>query len=108
MKSIAQMVRGKIAFDQELLEKNTKTIVAHSGPNLTNLFPRDSLQKPTAALPRIWRDWDQFKLLSDQLQQAAKQLDSAKATDRAALATSFKSIAKTCTGCHKTFRQKKQ
>ena len=106
MKELSKMVTGKAAFDAEKTKTIAATIKTHAD-DIPKQFPTGSMQKPTEALPAIWDKWDEFKGHADDLVKLAGVLvQSADTGPRAALAT-FSKMGKTCSGCHKDFRQKK-
>ena len=61
----------------------------------------------TKALPAIWEKWDDFKAAAAKLgTESAKLAEVAKGGDNAAIGAQFGALAKTCDGCHDTFRAK--
>ncbi len=107
MKNLAQMVQGKLPYKAEEITAHALTIKSHAGSSLTELFPENSLQKPTAALPVIWQKWEQFTNLANRMSETADKLAQAPGPKSPTLKTDFKSLAKVCRDCHSTFRQKK-
>ncbi|SDG62351.1 c-type cytochrome, partial [Thalassobaculum litoreum] len=67
MKELTAMMRGQQDYGAERVRSLAATIESHGGEALTRLFPKDSLDHPSEALPAIWSDWDRFSALSDQL-----------------------------------------
>ncbi len=67
MKRVGAMMNGKTDYEAGEVVRAAETIHRHGGENLTRLFPKDSLQRPTRARPDIWRDWQKFKSLADQV-----------------------------------------
>ena len=137
MKAIKKMLQGEMAYDAAKLKKAAGTIRAHAGEPLTKLFPKDSLQKPTEATPKIWEDWEGFKANAMRLRDYAGALEnSAERRGTAAEASGmmaaiqasniteggwpsvmeldqmptqlvFMAVGKTCKSCHESYRIKK-
>lgn len=108
MKAIAAMVKGEAEFDAAAISKAAASISDHS-TKINGLFPKDSLMKPTEALPSIWQDWDTFSKLSDDLVvQAGKLSETAKGGDKRAIMMEFAKTGKLCSACHTDFRLKKE
>ena len=73
------------------------------------LFPKDSLQAPTEATARIWQDWDGFATSATNMQKVATSLAAAgRAGDEDAVKSGFRALGKTCSTCHKDYREKKR
>lgn len=55
-KSLAETVPGRVPYDAKLVRHNAKQIRQHAGESLTNLYPADSLMKPSEASQTIWSE----------------------------------------------------
>ena len=82
MKSLTDMMRGKQEYDVDRVRAAARRIAEHGGESLTELFPENSLEGPTEALPEIWTDWDRFSVLADQLTAYAEALEAAAGNER--------------------------
>ncbi len=82
MKSLTAMMRGKETYEVERVRSLARTIGAHGGEKMTALFPDDSLDAPTEAMPTIWTDWERFEGLAGQLSDYATALGAAAVNDR--------------------------
>ncbi len=82
MKSLTDMMRGKQEYDVDRVRAAARRIADHGGESLTKLFPENSLEGPTEALPEIWTDWDRFSVLADQLTAYAEALEAAAGNER--------------------------
>lgn len=103
MKELAAMLRGKQAYDADRVRDLASRIAMHGGDTLVELFPEDSIEGPSEALPAIWEDGQGFAELAQALQTNAGALsDSAGAQPEAAAA--FAGLGRTCSACHKDFR----
>mgnify|MGYP001825837334 CR=1 FL=1 len=136
MKSLTEMMRGKRDYDADRVRAAAREIADHGGEALTRLFPTDSLDGPTEALPAIWTDWERFSALADQVTGYATALHAAAGNERVragggmmmgggaammggtrmmsaeVLATmppdaAFQHLADTCSSCHQDFRKEK-
>lgn len=107
MKFIAAMVKGETKFDPVAVETSAKSMAEHSR-KINDLFPKDSLDKPTEALPSIWKDWDRFAQLSKSLETESNKLAEVAASgDKPAVMMQFAKTGKVCSTCHTDFRLKK-
>ena len=108
MKTIGGMLRGKLEFDNAAASQAAKTISSHAA-KMTELFPENSGKHPSEALPAIWQNWDEFSQFAAALdtKSAELQLQAAAAGSVRDIASQFKSVAGTCSGCHEKFRLKK-
>ncbi|MEH6724716.1 MAG: cytochrome c [Hyphomicrobiales bacterium] len=75
-KSLTEMMRGDISYDAELIRQNAAQIRQHAGQSMTQLFPKDSLMKPSEARPVIWSDWEEFEILAMRLEALAIGLEA--------------------------------
>lgn len=84
MKELAAMMRGQQDYSAERVRTLAGTVESHGGEALTKLFPEDSLDHPSEALPAIWSDWDRFTALADRLSTYAGALADAADNERPA------------------------
>ncbi|MDH3593526.1 MAG: cytochrome c [Rhodospirillales bacterium] len=108
--AIAAVVKGEVSFGAHVANhargiKDMSLIVPDIFP--ANSGPMDYAD--TGALPEIWEEPAKFKLAVSAFQSAAaKFADIAEAGDRQAIADGLGALGKTCGGCHKPFRKKKE
>jgi len=107
MKQLSKIIRKKIPYKAEEVREIAKKIEAHADENMTKLFPKGSLKKPSEAKPEIWQDWAAFKELSKRLAGEARALNAAANASGPPVAA-IRALGKTCTACHKDFRSKKK
>lgn len=108
MKTIGAIARGKAAFDGASVSAAAARIADH-GKHMPMLFPKDSLQPPSEATARIWRDWEKFVAAGEDMSAAAEALAAAgRSGDAVVVKDGFRSLGKTCSACHKDFREKKR
>lgn len=67
LKELTAMMRGKVTYDEDKVRELAGIMRDHGGENMTKLFPKGSMDKPTEAMPKIWDDWQRFQLLANQL-----------------------------------------
>ncbi len=79
MKILADTFKGKRAYDAETVRSAALEIHNRAGEKITRLFPENSLDKPSEALPDIWENWEEFKTLAGQAASYSEAL--AKAAD---------------------------
>lgn len=102
LKSLDAQVQSTASLDMAAIGVISDALMAHSGSNLTELFPNDPLPH-TKALPDIWADWDDFSSLSNQLSLKAEELT--KLTDKDEISTKLVEIRGICKDCHTFYRQ---
>ena len=108
MKQMAVVVRGKQEFSPQPFIDGGTVISKHSAMIL-EMFPEGSIKGSSEALPLIWRQWDEFSAINDQVGVSAGLL-TAMALDNAdkrALTKQFVAVSKGCKACHKDYRKKK-
>ena len=107
MKKITAMFKGTAAFDAVEMRQLSLSIGKKGGKHMTSMFPKNTLDKPSEALPVVWEKWDRFSALADQLSERAVILgDNADGGKKAMQA--FSGLAKTCNDCHTDFRKKSE
>ena len=104
MKPIRQMVRGDASFNKRRILENVQAIKAVSG-DIPGLFPEDSLQKPSEALPAIWENWDDFTMKANRFNELVLSFEkTVEAGNRGAVKTGFRELSRTCKGCHDDYK----
>lgn len=127
-KSLAEMMRGKTAYDASSVRDAAAKIKTHAGQAMTSLFPEGSDEKVSEAKPEIWTDWEEFQVLAERLAVLAEGLELAAqngpadggggnstmtelptVTELASMpaTTVFDMLGRTCSACHQKFRLKK-
>jgi cytochrome c556 len=69
-----------------------------------DLFPPDSRDGKTDALPAIWENPEEFEQRVDDFEQAAGRVAETVDGDYATFVDAFKSLGQTCKACHDDFR----
>lgn len=107
MKDIKAMIQRKQPFDAAKMARHAESIRTAS-MHIKQVFPEGSLNHPSEALPSIWKDWDQFSSLADQLIVEAEKLrEVTESEDQQVIMKQFARVGKTCRSCHTDFRKKK-
>ena len=87
------------------LKMHTSQLVALS-QDIPGLFPEGSDFPDTDAKEEIWDDWERFKELSSDTQEAAEALHAAvEAGDEDEYAIRFRNLGQSCQACHDDFRR---
>jgi cytochrome c556 len=108
MKKIKAIIQSKDNIDSTEISNRADSIIEKANM-VQMMFPPNSLQEPTEALPNIWDDWDQFSELADRLGDEAKKLQAvAEGKNRREIMGQFAKVGKTCRSCHTDFRLKKE
>lgn len=82
LKELKDMMRGKTTYEPERVREIARKMSDHGGDTMTKLFPKDSLDKPSEALPSIWKQWDKFKASANQLTAYANALEKSAENER--------------------------
>lgn len=112
MDELKPFFRGKKAYDANAVKNAALLIRDNAGTHMSQLFPENTLDKPTEALPVIWKKWPKFEKLSNELEALSQNLhdinsDISNPTKaKSASIKLFKQIAKNCSACHKQFRER--
>ncbi|MCW8883308.1 MAG: cytochrome c [Sedimenticola sp.] len=107
LQPMGAMTKGDMPFDATLFKSRAEGLANATRLDVTEGFPLGSAED-TEAQPKIWDDWDDFKLKYEALQKEATELQRvASSGDEAAMKAQFGKTAKTCGGCHKEYRKKK-
>jgi len=103
--SMADMVKGKVAFDAAAFARHAKDLAAATQLELMAAFPEDSINDESDATEAIWLDWGKFQDRHKALrEESAKLAQAAAGGDEAAMKEQFGTTAKTCKGCHDDFK----
>jgi len=108
--SIAGVVKGEVSFAGDVAAhargiQEMSRLVPHLFPKGTD----NAMQKKTRALPSIWAERAKFEAAVKAFQDAsANMVRVAEAGDPSAFGAGLKMLGKSCGGCHKPFRAKKE
>jgi cytochrome c556 len=103
---MAGMAQGKVPYDASVVTRNAGYLEALSHMPWDGFNPNTKDVK-SGALPVVYTDTAKFKEAQDRLQsEAAKLVAVSKSGDEAAVKTQIGVVAKACSGCHDTFREK--
>ncbi len=110
-KTVADMFKGKTAFEQAAISEAADVFVMH-GSRMLDLFPDSKESRSgskTEALLKIWDEWDDFSemIVTFNSRSEALQNSAASSADMGELKKAFFKTTKSCSGCHKRFRKPK-
>lgn len=104
---MADMVKGKIEWDQDTFEGWASDLAAVSSYNVERGFAPGSEEGRTRAKPEIWLNVDDFnEHLNGLRTEAAKLASVAQSGDRKAIAEQLGATGQTCKGCHDEYKAK--
>ena len=110
-KSLGAMTRGKTEYDPNEVAALALAIARHAD-KIPGYFPdtKESRRgKGTEALPSIWENKPDFEAKAGELAEQGKALARlAAGGDRETALEQFRAIGKSCSGCHRDYRQKKK
>lgn len=103
-KALASLIKGTVPLpDQASVHARALGSLAQIVPTL---FPEDSREGKTEALPAIWEKPEDFKKAVMAFQTAAEGLSQVADSSPREMAPAFGALAKTCKGCHDNFKKK--
>ena len=108
-KQVADMFKGKVPFEKQVVEEAAGDFVKH-GLEMIDLFPDTEASRTgssTEALQAIWENWDDFSALVEKFVDDSHVLQATltETDDPKALKVAFFKATKTCSSCHKQFRR---
>lgn len=104
---MADMVKGKIDWDEAAFQRWASDLAALSTVQVERGFAPGSEQGKTRAKPEIWLDMDDFsEKLANFRQEAAVLSEVAMAGDRAAISEQLGKTGGTCKACHDDYKSK--
>ncbi|MCW5700269.1 MAG: cytochrome c [Rhodospirillales bacterium] len=101
--ALAGIVKGEVPFKDDLA--GHVRAIEDISKITPKLFPEGSGGGKTEALPVIWEKPEDFKKAMMAFQEAAANLAKAAETDPDGVPAALGALAKTCKGCHDTFRK---
>jgi cytochrome c556 len=99
-----EMIEGKKPFDLAAAHKALATF-AGVADKMKPLFPDNSKNGDTAALPAVWEHKADFEAKMAKLSADAKEKD-ATIKDLDSFKAAISEVGKNCGGCHNTYRKK--
>ncbi len=102
--AITQMLDGKVPFEAAKAKAALMTINENAG-KIAPLFPANSKDGDTAALPAVWENKADFDAKMVKMGADAKAAAD-KVTDLDSLKANIGSVRQNCGGCHNVYRKK--
>jgi cytochrome c556 len=104
---MADMVKGKMAWDQAAMQGFADDLGAIAELNLLRGFAPGSDKGTTRAKPAIWDNMDDFEAKYADFRDAVDSLETAVASgDRAAIGEAVKNTGGACKACHDDYKSK--
>jgi len=101
------MAQGKAPYNAQLVQRNAGYLEVLAKMPWDG-FDASTKGEKSAALPAVWEKSAEFKQAAERLEnEAAKLVSVARSGDEAAVKAQIGATAKTCGGCHETFREKR-
>ncbi|MBS3648177.1 cytochrome c [Pseudaminobacter sp. 19-2017] len=105
---VVPVAKGEKPFDAAQMQEALATLNERVQKlDVAALFPEGSTSEKSAALPKIWEDWDGFVASADKLKTDVAAAAANPPADVAALQQQLGIIGPECGNCHEKFRQKK-
>ena len=103
---LGAMAQGKAPFNAATVQRNAGYLEVLSKMPWDG-FDASTKGEKSAALPAVWEKAAEFKQAQERLEnETAKLVQVAKSGDEGAIKAQIGATAKSCGGCHETFRQK--
>jgi cytochrome c556 len=101
------MAQGKVPYNAQVVQRNAEYLATLSKMPWDG-FDASTKGEKSAALPAIWEKPGEFKQAAERFEtEAAKLVQVSKSGDEAAVKSQIAATAKSCGGCHETFREKR-
>lgn len=111
LSTLGGMAKGEIEYDAEQASAAANSLVAMMSADQTFMWPpgsdTEALGEKTAALAAGWTTFPAILEKSKASAEAAQAVAAVAGTDLAALQGAMGPLGKSCGGCHKEFRQKR-
>lgn len=106
MKNLKPLVRDPNKNTHSSIKQHAFVLEKNAGEQMTVLFPKGSLDKPTETSVEIWNQWDEFLILANNQKQLAQELILEVDTNANAktITKIFRDIADNCSNCHEKFK----
>ena len=107
-KAIATVDWQDVAAARLVVRDNAAVLNKHAA-EIVGLFPENSIEGPSEAIPAIWERPEEFRQIAKMLETSSSKLIefSSSASKNDDIAPVFDDISNTCKGCHQAFRLKK-
>ena len=106
---VVKRINERLKSKRRLTEiaKDAEEVQAAAG-RVPSLFPPGSRDGHSEARPAVWERWPEFVAGARSLEAEAEKLAAAaRSGDEPAVAAQFRSMTRTCSGCHDVFRLKR-
>ena len=108
LSALTELLTGDLDFDESHVQAQAKSLGLNA-QLVSSLFPPDSDEGETAALPGIWQRPEQFLARAETAEREGRNLvAAAESGDREFLVQSLKRLADACRNCHREFRAEEE
>ena len=108
LSALTELLTGDLDFDESHVQVQAKSLGLNA-QLVSSLFPPDSDEGETAALPGIWQRPEQFLARAETAEREGRNLvAAAESGDREFLVQSLKRLADACRNCHREFRAEEE
>ena len=108
LSALTELLTGETDFDESHVQAQA-TSLGLSAQLISSLFPPDTREGDTAALPGIWQRPEQFLARAEAAEREGRNLEAAaESGDREFLVQSLKRLADACRNCHRDFRKEEE
>lgn len=108
LSALTELLTGEMDFDERHVEAQA-TSLGLNAQLVSSLFPPESEEGDTAALPGIWQRPEQFLARAEAAEREGRNLvAAAESGDREFLVQSLKRLADACRNCHREFRREEE
>ncbi len=108
LSALTELVAGGLELDERHVEAQA-TSLGLNAQLVSSLFPPESAEGDTSALPGIWQRPEQFLARAEAAEREGRNLvAAAESGDREFMVQSLKRLADACRSCHRDFRFEEQ
>lgn len=106
--ALTELLRGGLELDEKHVEAQA-TSLGLNAQLVSTLFPPESAEGDTAALPGVWQRAEQFLARAEAAEREGRNLvAAAESGDREFMVQSLARLADACRNCHREFRFEEQ
>lgn len=105
-KNQLKQIKKALNSDDFVTIQNTASSLRNWARVMPDYFPEGTGMAPSEASPRIWKEFEAFEAAAKNHENAAMLLiQAAQSGNKDTSNSAFKTLAGTCSSCHRQFRQ---
>ena len=105
MGAIVDILKNRLPLEAHIVD-HARSMLQISRMILS-MFPEGSGKGRTKSKQAIWENWSEFKSVANDFErESVKLVEVAESGDMEALAKQVRATGKTCSGCHRNFRER--